>query len=204
MRPITDRQRAVFDFIEASSADVGVPPTLQEIADAFGFVPAAALKHVRKLEAAGYLEIVPNQARGIRLKRLNQARSASLLELPLVGRVAAGEPILSDTSVERRVTVDRWLFRPRPDYLLRVVGSSMVDAGILDGDLIAVHRTPAAEHGQTVVARLGDQGVTVKRLYRRGRVVRLLPRSTEHTPIDPDPTEEFAIEGLFVGVLRQV
>ncbi len=203
MSSLTQRQQAVLDFIEQTMAEQGVPPTMQEVADAFGFWPAAALKHIRKLEEAGVLEILPNQARGIRLTNAKPVADRALLHLPLVGRVAAGVPMLNEAHIERVVMVDRWLFRPRAHYLLQVSGSSMVDAGILDGDLIAVHRTPDAEHGQTVVARVGE-GVTVKKLYRRGRVLRLLPRSTEHAPIDPDPTDDFAIEGLYVGVLRRV
>ncbi|MFA7542595.1 MAG: transcriptional repressor LexA, partial [Lysobacterales bacterium] len=147
MQALTDRQQAVFDFIRDHIDSTGMAPTLAEIAQAFGLAQACgALKHVRRLAAAGYLELIPNRARGIRLapalrKPLRAAADPDHLALPLVGQVAAGLPILNEASIERTVIVDRWLFRPRPHYLLRVSGTSMVDAGILDGDLIAVQRS---------------------------------------------------------------
>jgi repressor LexA len=141
-----------------------------------------------------------HKARTIRI--VGARKQSDTLELPLVGRVAAGEPILSGGHVERTVVVDRWMFRPRPDFLLRVQGDSMIDDGILDGDLVAGRSTRDAEHGQTVIARVGE-GITIKRLYRRGRVVRLLPRNTAYAPIDPDPTEDFAIEGIYCGLQRR-
>ncbi|MEP6634917.1 MAG: transcriptional repressor LexA, partial [Luteimonas sp.] len=182
----------------------GMPPTIAEIAHAFGLASATtAVKHLKRLEDKGWIELMPNVARGIRLlgKQKNQATG---LSLPLIGRVAAGLPILSEDLIERDVVVDRHLFRPHPKYLLRVHGMSMRDAGILDGDLIGVKPTPDAEHGQIVVARLGDEGITVKRLYRRGRSVRLIAANPEFGPIDPDPTEDFAIEGLYCGLLRSL
>lgn len=198
---LTPKQTAVLDFLRDRIAGYGVPPALQEISDAFGIHVNAVVKHLKALNRKGYIELVPGRARGIRL--LEDARIGNdALSLPLVGRVAAGAPILSDASVEREVTVDRWLFKPRPDYLLRVQGDSMRDDGILDGDLIGVHRTPEARHGQTVIARVGDDGFTVKRLYHRDGELRLLPRSEGYGPIDPDPSEDFAIEGLFCGLVR--
>ena len=201
---LTDRQQAVLDFVRERIAADGLPPTLAEIAQAFGFRQArAAGKHLLAIEAKGYLTLLPGKARGIRLPASTQrAVRNEALTLPLLGRVAAGRPIGAAAEVEREVIVDPHLFHPRPHYLLRVRGDSMRDDGILDGDLIAVHRTPEARSGQTVVARL-DGEVTVKRLELLGDRVRLLPRNAEHAPIEVDPrTDDFAIEGLYVGVLR--
>lgn len=200
MMALTSRQQAILDFLRRRIA-AGLPPALQEIADEFGIRVNGVVKHLRALENKGAVELLPGRARGIRLVD-SPEWPIDAFSLPLVGRVAAGAPILSEEYVEREVTVDRWLFRPRPDYLLRVQGDSMRDDGILDGDLIGVHRTPQAGHGQTVVARVGDEGFTVKRLYWRGGRLRLMPRSAGHSPIDPDPTEDFAIEGLFCGLVR--
>jgi repressor LexA len=201
---LTDRQQAVLDFVRERIAADGMPPTLAEIAHAFGFRQArAAAKHLLALEAKGHLTLLPGQARGIRLPGTIQrlARNEALT-LPLLGRVAAGRPIGAAADIEREVIVDPYLFHPRPHYLLRVRGDSMRDDGILDGDLIAVHRTPEARSGQTVVARI-DGEVTVKKLELTGTGVRLLPRNADHAPIDVDPhADDFAIEGLYVGVLR--
>ena len=201
---LTDRQQAILDFVRERIASDGMPPTLAEIARAFGFRQArAAAKHLLALEARGYLTLLPGKARGIRLPATAQrAARNEALTLPLLGRVAAGQPIGAAAEVEREVIVDPHLFHPRPHYLLRVRGDSMRDEGILDGDLIAVHRTAEARSGQTVVARI-DGEVTVKKLELTGHGVRLLPRSAGHAPIDVDPhTDDFAIEGLYVGVLR--
>ena len=205
---LTPRQQAVLDFVRERIATDGMPPTLAEIARGFGFRQArAAQKHLAALEAKGHLTLLPGKARGIRLPQaMASARSKrdEPFALPLMGRVAAGLPIGADAEVEREVFVDPHLFRPRPDYLLRVRGDSMRDDGILDGDLIAVHRTPEARSGQTVVARV-DGEITVKRLEYSlaGDRIRLLPRNPEHAPIEIDPrTDDFAIEGLYVGVLR--
>lgn len=201
---LTDRQQAVLDFVRERIAADGMPPTLAEIARAFGFRQArAAAKHLLALEARGYLSLLPGKARGIRLPATAQraARDEALV-LPLLGRVAAGQPIGAAAETGREVIVDPHLFHPRPHYLLRVRGDSMRDQGILDGDLIAVHRTAEARSGQTVVARL-DGEVTVKKLELTAHRVRLLPRNAEHAPIEVDPrTDDFAIEGLYVGVLR--
>lgn len=198
---LTERQQQVLAYLRQQIAATGQPPTLHELMAAFGWASTnAAAKHLDALIAAGAIEMDAHKARSIRL--VGARSRADTLELPLVGRVAAGEPILSEGRIERRVVVDRWAFRPRPDFLLRVVGDSMIDDGILDGDLVAGKATPVAEHGQTVIARVGE-GITIKRLYCRGRVLRLLPRNPAHAPIDPDPTEDFAIEGLYCGLLRR-
>lgn len=197
--PITDRQQAILDFLSARIAQDGVPPSLAEIAQAFGFSQArSAQDHLRALEAKGLIELKPGKARGIRL--LGVSAEAGL---PLVGRVAAGRPILSDAHIERHVAIDPALFRPRAHFLLRVQGDSMIDAAILDGDLIAVHRTPEALNGQIVVARIEDE-ITVKRFRQRGERIQLLAENPAYAPIEIDPAsgDSFAIEGLFVGVLR--
>ncbi|HEY1076815.1 MAG TPA: transcriptional repressor LexA [Fontimonas sp.] len=199
---LTDRQRDVLDYLRQQIRATGLPPTIHELMAAFGWAsPNAAAKHLDALIAAGAIEMDARKARTIRLIG-TRTSATDTVELPLVGRVAAGEPILSEGRVERLVAVDRWLFRPRPDFLLRVVGDSMIEDGILDGDLVAGKATPDAEHGQTVIARVGG-GITIKRLYRRGRALRLLPRNVAHAPIDPDPTEDFAIEGVYCGLLRR-
>jgi repressor LexA len=199
---LTDRQQAVLDFVRERIAADGMPPTLAEIARAFDFRQArAAAKHLLALEAKGHLTLLPGKARGIRLPTATTRRNEPL-SLPLLGRVAAGRPIGAAADIEREVIVDPHLFHPRPHYLLRVRGDSMRDDGILDGDLIAVHRTPEARSGQVVVARI-DGEVTVKKLELTGTGVRLLPRNAAHAPIEVDPhTDDFAIEGLYVGVLR--
>jgi repressor LexA len=197
--PLTDRQQAILDFLSARIAQDGLPPSLAEIAQAFGFRQArSAQDHLRALEAKGLIELKPGKARGIRL--LAPSAEAGL---PLVGRVAAGRPILADAHIERHVVVDPALFRPRAHFLLRVQGDSMVDAAILDGDLIAVHRTPEALDGQIVVARIEDE-ITVKRLRHRGDHLQLLSENPAYAPIEvsADSGDSFAIEGLFVGVLR--
>jgi len=157
---------------------------------------------VRSLEAKGRLTIEPNRARSIRLVRESDPMDADTLDLPLVGRIAAGEPLFSASRVDRSLRVSRSLFRLRPDYLVKVVGDSMRDEGILDGDLVAVHATPVARHGQVVAARVRGNEFTIKRLHWKGDVIRLMPNSPGFKPIDVDPTEDFAIEGLFAGLLR--
>ena len=204
---LTTRQAAILAFLHLHLAREGLPPTLQEIGAAFGIDHLnAVVKHLRALEAKGRIALTPNRARGIRLLDAPPAtgsRDRDVLRLPLIGRVAAGQPLMSEASTERVLQLDATLFRLRPDYLLRVRGDSMRDDGILDGDLLGVHATSVAEHGQTVVARLGDRGFTVKQLYRKNGTLRLLPRSAGHAPIDPDPSEDFAIEGLFAGLIRE-
>lgn len=200
---LTSRQSNILDFIRARLEQTGQAPTLEEIGQAMGLANVSAvLKHVRSLEAKGRLLIEPNRPRGIRLVSSADALDADTMELPLVGRIAAGEPLFSGSRVERTLRVSRWLFRLPPDYLVRVVGDSMRDEGILDQDLVGVHATPVARHGQVVAARVGGDRFTIKRLYWQGGVIRLLPNSPGYQPIDPDPTEDFAIEGLFAGLLR--
>ncbi len=200
---LTSRQSNILDFIRARLEQAGQAPTLEEIGQAMGLANVSAvLKHVRSLEAKGRLVIEPNRSRGIRLVSSTDALDADTMELPLVGRIAAGEPLFSEARIERTLRVSRWLFRLQPDYLVRVVGDSMRDEGILDQDLVGVHATPVARHGQVVAARVGGDRFTIKRLHWQGEVIRLLPNSPGYRPIDPDPTEDFAIEGLFAGLLR--
>lgn len=209
---LTDRQREVLAFIQAHTGAEGLPPTLQQIADAFGFRQAcAAHKHVRRLQMAGYLDVRPNEARGIRLQggapprgRVTGTRlkpREDRLELPILGRVAAGAPIGADAGVERHVLLDRALFATRPDYLLRVKGDSMRDDGIFDGDLVAVQRTREARSGQVVVARI-DGEITIKRFEQTRSQIRLLPRNPDYAPIVVQPGSDFAIEGLYCGLVR--
>jgi repressor LexA len=200
---LTTRQSNILDFIRDRLEHAGQAPTLEEIGQAMGLANVSAvLKHVRSLEAKGRLQIEPNRSRGIRLVGVADPADADTMALPLVGRIAAGEPLFSDAGVERTLRVSRWLFRLKPDYLVRVVGDSMRDEGILDQDIVGVHATPVARHGQVVAARVGGDRFTIKRLYWQGDVIRLLPNSPGYQPITPDPSDDFAIEGLFAGLLR--
>lgn len=194
MATLTPRQEEILSLIRSFMERSGRPPTRAELADHFGFrSPNAAEEHLRALARKGVIELVPGAARGIRLMEVG---------LPIVGRVAAGSPILAQEHIDTYVRFDAGWFRPRADYLLRVQGMSMRDAGILDGDLLAVHRSATAENGQIVVARLSDE-VTVKRFQRRGGRVRLLPENPDFQPIEVDPRRDFfVIEGIGVGVLR--
>jgi len=195
MKELTSQQHKILQFIRQAIEATGFPPTRAEIARALAFrSPNAAESHLRALERKGVIEIMQGAARGIRL--------AKGPGIPLIGRVAAGSPILAEEHVERHYQFDSSLFKPRADYLLRVRGMSMRDVGILDGDLLAVHRTADARSGQIVVARVHDE-VTVKRLRRRGAVVELLPENPEFEPIVVDTRREpLAIEGIAVGVIR--
>jgi len=205
----TDRQRQILAYLRARLEQGEGAPTLAEIAQSFGFrQPRAARKHLEALAAHGLIDLLPGLARGIRLPRRmpgpagrKRGHADETWRVPQLGRVAAGAPIGADVGVERELTLDAGLFRSRPDYLLRVIGNSMRDDGILDGDLIAVRRVVEAQHGDTVVARL-DGELTVKRLERRDDRVRLLPRNAAFAPIDPSLHDDFAIEGLFVGLVR--
>lgn len=192
---LTTRQQEILDFIRNSFEVFSVPPTRAEIASAFGFAsPNAAEEHLRALARKGAITIEAGSARGIRL--------VEQLGLPLVGTVAAGSPILAVENRLDPVRVDPDLFSPRADFLLRVRGLSMIEAGILDGDLLAVHRTSEATNGQIVVARLGDE-VTVKRFKRRGAMVQLLPENRDFEPILVDTKHEpLVIEGVAVGLIR--
>jgi repressor LexA len=208
MNPLTPRQQQILDFIREHLAHEGLPPTHEEIAAAFGFnQPRAAGFHLQALAQKGAIELVPGKARAIRVLHSakttrTDASRADVLRLPLVGRVAAGAPIDADAHVEREIQLDRHLFRPPPDFLLRVEGMSMRDAGILDRDLIAVHRTPEASNGQIVVARIEGE-ITVKEFRRTRSRIALLPANPDFAPIEVDPhTSDFAIEGLYVGVIR--
>lgn len=200
MRDLTPRQHQVLECIRTALEENGMPPTRVEIAEALGFrSPNAAEEHLRALARKGVIEMVPGVSRGIRLKDSLREQ----LGLPLVGRVAAGRPILAEEHIEARYQLDPGLFEVRPHYLLRVHGMSMRDAGILDGDLVAVHRTPEVRNRQIVVARLEDE-VTVKRYRQEGPVVWLLPENPEFEPIQVDiRAQELVIEGVVVGVVRR-
>jgi repressor LexA len=198
---LTSRQRQILDWIASYIEANAMPPTRAEIAAGLGFsTPSSAEDHLRALAKKGALELLPGSSRGLRLKRTPGVPIQGTL--PLVGRVAAGTPILAVENVEAQYRIDPQLFAPRADYLLRVRGTSMRDAGILDGDLLAVHRTPEARPGQIVVARVDDE-VTVKRYRRRGREIVLLPENPAFEPIVVDPrATAFAIEGIAVGLIR--
>ncbi len=196
------QRAAVLAFLHRELA-AGHAPSLAEIALAFGFASRnAAQKHVQALVADGLLEQAAGRKRGLRLP----GGGADLLPLPVLGRVAAGAPIGADIGLENapddRLWLDRRLFSPRPDYLLRVQGDSMIDDGILDGDLVGVQRTPDARNGQVVVARI-DGELTIKRLQNESERIRLLPRNAAHAPIDVLPGQDFAVEGVYCGLLRR-
>jgi repressor LexA len=204
MEALTDRQTEILRLVRELTEVSGYPPTRAEIAERMGFRSVnAAEQHLRALEKKGAIEISSGSSRGIRVLDGRPAtRLGRLLELPVIGRVAAGSPILAEAHVQGSYQVDPNLFTPRADYLLRVRGMSMRDAGILEGDLLAVHRTQEARNGQVVVARLADD-VTVKRLRRRGHAVQLLAENPEFEPIEVDlRRESFTIEGIAVGVIR--
>lgn len=200
---LTERQSEILRLIKELTEVSGFPPTRAEIAERMGFRSVnAAEQHLRALERKGALDISSGSSRGIRVRDKGGHRLGRLLELPVIGRVAAGSPILAEEHVQARYQVDPNLFTPRADYLLRVRGLSMRDAGILEGDLLAVHRTTEAQSGQMVVARVGGE-VTVKRLKRRGHAVQLLPENPDFEPIEIDlRRDEMAIEGIAVGVIR--
>lgn len=205
MKPLTPRQQQVFDLIKTRIEESGMPPTRAEIAKELGFRSAnAAEEHLKALARKQAIEIVPGASRGIRiLLNDNPANDEpEELGLPLIGRVAAGEPILAQEHVETHYRVDPSMFKPQADFLLRVYGESMKDIGIMDGDLLAVHKTQDVRNGQVVVARIDDE-VTVKRLKKQGNKVELLPENSEFKPIVVDLRQQsFTIEGLAVGVIR--
>jgi repressor LexA len=215
---LTDRQQQILDLVQSAIARTGAPPTRAEIAAELGFrSPNAAEEHLQALARKGVIELVGGTSRGIRLqaevlKKLNQQRgkqfnlplpSLSQLTLPLVGRVAAGSPILAQEHIDQTYVVEASMFARKPDYLLRVRGMSMRDAGIMDGDLLAVQKAKEAKNGQIVVARLGDD-VTVKRFKRVRNHIELLPENPDFEPIivRPSDGETFEIEGLAVGLIR--
>ncbi|WP_118986584.1 transcriptional repressor LexA [Photorhabdus sp. CRCIA-P01] len=196
MKALTARQQQVYDLVRDHISQTGMPPTRAEIAARLGFrSPNAAEEHLKALARKGVIEIVAGASRGIRL----------LLEesgLPLIGRVAAGEPLLAQEHIESHYQVDPALFKPSADFLLRVSGMSMKDVGIMDGDLLAVHKTQDVRNGQIIVARIEDE-VTVKRFKQTGNRVELLAENPEFKPIVVDLREQgLTIEGLAVGVIR--
>lgn len=207
---LTPRQRQILALIQRRLRETGYPPTRAEIAEAFGFRSVnAAVDHLKALARHGVIALQPGASRGIKLMAPVREPVDGPLEqrprLPVIGRVAAGSPILAEEHIEDHQAVDPDLFHPRADYLLRVHGSSMRDAGILDGDLLAVHRTPEARNGQILVVRLDDE-VTVKRFHRaegESHQVQLLPENPAFAPMQIDLREQtLEIEGLGVGVLR--
>jgi repressor LexA len=199
--PLSPTQQALLDYLRKHIASQGYPPSQMEIAAHLGFSQnRSARLHLEALARQGHIEWIAGQARGIRLT--DPPSPANLMQVPLLGRVAAGKPITSETEVRRQVSLDTSLFHLRPDYLLEVLGESMLLDGILPHDLIGVHRTPDARNGQTVVARVEGE-FTVKRLERKGSQIRLLPRNPAYSPIVVDPHgSDFAIEGLFAGLIR--
>ena len=210
--PLSDTQRGILALITERVEADGVPPSQAEIATAFGFKGVrAAQYHLEALEQAGAIRRIPGQARGIRLCHAEADESAEavppalseddVLRLPVLGRVAAGAPIGADAFDGEVVLLDRSFFFPSPDYLLKVQGDSMRDDAILDGDLIGVHRQATASNGQIVVARIDDE-ITVKRLKIGKDRIQLLPRNPDYAPIEVHPDQDFAIEGLYCGLVR--
>ncbi len=197
---LTPRQRQILDFIREQIEECGMPPTRAEIATALGFKSAnAAEEHLKALKRKGVLDLLPGASRGIQLKDALRDQ----IGLPLIGRVAAGRPILAEEHIEGRFQIDPKLFNPRPHYLLKVQGMSMRDVGIMDGDFVAVHRTPEVRNRQIIVARIENE-VTVKRYRQEGSVVWLLPENADFEPIRVDLKEQAVmIEGVVVGVLRR-
>jgi repressor LexA len=200
---LTRRQQQVLDFIRGCLRDKGMPPTRAEIAAHFGFGSAtAAWEHLRLLAQKGAIELSPGLSRGIRLAAEPAVNADDFLALPVVGRVAAGAPILSDPNYEDHFQIDRRLFRPKPDFLLRVRGDSMRDAGILDGDLAAIRKTPSVENGQIAVLRVDDE-ITLKRLRVRGDTAMLIAENPDYAPIEVNLRKQsLTVEGLYVGCIR--
>ena len=210
MNELTDKQRRVYEFIRDTIADRHTPPTRAEIAEALGFASAnAAQAHLRTLERKGFIELNARLSRGIRLvdddASIEQAPPPSnAMRLAVIGRVAAGAPMLAVEHVERHCDVDPGLFSQNPDYLLRVRGDSMIGAGIFDGDLLAVARVPEVRAGQVAVFRWDDE-VTVKRFSREGSNARLIAENPDYADIVVDPgRESLELEGLAVGVIRSI
>ena len=211
---LTARQQQILELIQSAIARTGAPPTRAEIATELGFKSAnAAEEHLQALARKGVIDLVSGTSRGIRLKSdalrsINESRtkqftlpSFAQLALPLIGRVAAGSPILAQEHVDQTYYVENSLFQRKPDYLLKVRGMSMRDVGIMDGDLLAVQASKEAKNGQIVVARLGDE-VTVKRFRRNKHLIELHPENPDYQTIVVEPGEPFEIEGLAVGLIR--
>jgi len=200
-KDLTARQKQIIELIQRHIDETGFPPTRVEIAKELGFRSAnAAEEHLRALHRKGAIEMIPGASRGIRIVEKNKTPKG----IPVVGHVAAGNPILAEENIDDYCEVPANLFHPAADFFLRVRGESMQDIGIFDGDLLAVHSTPVAENGQVIVARIEDE-VTVKRLKKtRSRyVISLLPENTDYDPITVDLREqEFVIEGVYAGVIR--
>ena len=201
-KQLTERQQEIFDFVKNHISTTGMPPTRVEIAREIGFKsPNAAEEHLKALARKGYIEMLSGTSRGIRIL-VNDEEAANEDSLPLVGRVAAGTPIEAIEHIEDHYPVSGTMFNPTADYLLRVNGNSMENIGILDGDLLAVHKTKVAKNGQVVVARVDDE-VTVKRLEKNGHLIYLHPDHDELESIVVDPRFEYIeIEGIAVGVIR--
>jgi repressor LexA len=201
MDTLPPKRAAVLAFLRDQVEGQGRAPSLAEIAVEFGFASRnAAQKHVQALVADGLIELAPGQKRGIRMAG-GRGRS-QMLALPILGRVAAGTPIGADIGLDQQIWLDRSVFSLAPDYLLKVQGDSMIDDGILDGDLVGVHRSSEARNGQVVVARV-DGELTIKRFEQGRKNIRLLPRNPAHAPIVVEPHQDFAIEGLYCGLVRQ-
>jgi repressor LexA len=200
MTDLTPRQTQILRLIQRAITETGMPPTRAEIAKELGFKSVnAAEEHLRALHRKGVIELIPGASRGIQLRDILREQ----MGLPLIGRVAAGRPILAEEHIERHYQLDPELFQPKPHYLLKVSGMSMKDAGIYDGDLVAVHRTPEVRNRQIIVARLENE-VTVKRYRQEGSVVWLMPENPDFEPIRVDLKEQtLVIEGIVVGVVRR-
>lgn len=201
MTNLSPKRAAILTFIRDRIAHNGQPPSLAEICEAFGFASrSVARKHIIALTDAGLIEVVANQARGIRL--IDARPPAQMLDIPVLGRVAAGVPIGPDIDTHDTFTLDSRTFMRVPDYLLRVNGDSMIEDGIFDGDLVGILQSAEARDGQIVVARL-DGEVTIKRLELGTDQLRLLPRNPAYQPIIVRPDQDFAIEGVFCGLVRR-
>ncbi|NRA41466.1 MAG: repressor LexA [Pseudomonadales bacterium] len=201
MMKLTARQQQVLDLIKQYISNTGFPPTRADIASELGFKsPNAAEEHLKALARKGAIEIIPGASRGIRIPQ-----DTAELGIPIVGKVAAGDPIMSEANIEDHCDMPHEFFRPTADYLLRVAGDSMIEVGIFDGDLLAVHNTQSVREGDIIVARVDDE-VTVKRLKygKQKHILYLLPENQDYQPIEVDLSQQsFTIEGLSVGVIRQ-
>lgn len=219
MNALTDRQAEILNFVRLRVRDQGAPPTRADIAQMFGFSSAnAAERHLRAIEAKGYIELVAGSARGIRLLVDAQTALSQQFELPLVGRIAAGTPITASENIESHIVVDPKLFRPRADFIYQVSGHSMKDAGILDGDLVGIHHQVTADNGQIIAAvmpdrKTGDDLITLKRYFHRGRRITLKSENGDagYEPIeldlsqvseDTDEPAPFRLAGIYAGLIR--